>query len=347
MLKEWRKKISIVNLIAMLIAIVAPFFAANNALAASNFTQSMVRLDRMQGGAATTGTICAKPTALNLAQTEGKVIVTFPAGFTVGVSANWATGTSTTTWPAGAIAWPTIQATGTAASQIVTFTSGDLTSSSQLYCFNWISTSSITNASAASNMIGYLETQTSGSATIDKTSIAFSTITSDTISVTGIVEPTFSFALPTNTDNFTTPLTNGTTSATTGSTATIITNARNGWTAWVKSANAGLVSASPGATTITSTGTYDGTPTTLAPATTGYVLKVATTGAAANPAAEYLSPSVDQGGTLSTTYQIAAAGTAATASDTATFTERARVSATQPPATDYTDTLTVIAAGQF
>jgi len=347
MLKEWRKKISIVNLIVMLVAIVAPFFVANNALAASNFTQAMVRPDRMQGGVATTGTICAKPTALNLAQTEGKVIVTFPAGFTVGLSATWATGTATTTWPTGAIAWPTIQATGTASGQIVTFTSGDLTSSSQLYCFNWINTTSLSNASAANNMIGYLETQTSGSATIDKSAIAFSTITADTISITGSVDPTFSFSLPTNTDNFTSSLTNGATATTTGSTATIITNARNGWTAWVKSANAGLISASPGASTITSPGTYDGTPTTLSSGTTGYVLKVATTGASANPAAEYTSPGADQGGTLATTYQIAATGTAATASDTATFTERARVSATQPPATDYTDTLTVIAAGQF
>jgi hypothetical protein len=195
-------------------------------------------------------------------------------------------------------------------------------------------------------MIGSIETQTAGSATIDKSSISFATVAADTISVTGTVDPTFSFALPTNTDNFTTVLSNGATSTTTGSTATIITNARNGWTTWVKSANAGLHSASPGTTDIATVGTYP-TISTLAAGTPGYLMKVVTTGATASPAAGYTAVPANDGGALSTTYQIAANGTAATASDTVKFTEIARVSATQAAAADYTDTLTVIAAGQF
>ncbi|MCX6761751.1 MAG: hypothetical protein NTY33_02800 [Candidatus Moranbacteria bacterium] len=115
----------------------------------------------------------------------------------------------------------------------------------------------------------------------------------------------------------------------------------------MKSANAGLVSASPGATTIATAGSIDGSPTTLSAGTTGYVLKVATSGGTSAAAGEYLSPGADQGGTLATAYNIAATETAPSNAETVTFTERARVATTQPPATDYTDTLTIVAAGMF
>ena len=343
---KWKKSVSTIVIVALLVAILAPVVFVQNALAAPNLTQAYIRLDRMTQSTPTTGTICARPTTT---ATEGKVVVTFPTGYTVGLSANWTVDTTNTTW-AGTptpTAWPTI-ATGTASGSVVTFSGGDLTVGTT-YCFNWTSTAALTTATAGVNQIGSIETQTGASATIDKSSVALATVTSDQISVTGYVNPTFSFALPTNTDTFTTALTNGATSTTSGSTATVITNARNGWTAWVKSANAGLASASPGATTIATVGTYP-TITTLSSGTTGYLLKVATTngsGGAASPAPGYTTSGTDDGGALSTTYRVAAAGTSSTAGDTATFTERARVSATQPPASDYTDTLTVVAAGLF
>ena len=337
------KKVSLVNILTLVAALLAPILFSQKAQAAPNLTQAMVRTDRMKAAEATTGTVCARPTST---ATEGKVLVTFPAGYTVGLSATWTTGVVTTGWPAGAVAWPTIQAAGTSSGQIVTFTGGDLTVGTT-YCFNWVLTTALTTASAANDMIGYIETQTGASATIDKSAVAFSTVSSDVIVITGSVNPTFSFALPTNTDTFTSALSNGATAETSGSAATITTNARNGWTTWVKSANAGLVSASPGATTIATVGTYDGTPTTLSAGTTGYVLKVATSGGTSAPAAEYLSPGADQGGTLTTAYNIAATETAVSSAETVTFTERARVATTQPPAADYTDTLTVIAAGMF
>lgn len=339
------KRVSLVNILTLVAALLAPIVFSQKAEAAPNLTIAMVRLDRMQGGAVTTGTICARPTT---AATEAKVIVTFPATFTVGASANWDTGVVTTGWPGSPTptAWPSIQAQGTASGQVVTFTGGDLTVGTT-YCFNWTNTAAITNPSATNNMIGYVETQTGASATIDKSAIAFSTVTSDVIVITGAVNPTFSFALPTNTDTFTSVLSNGATAETSGSAATITTNARNGWTTWVKSANAGLVSASPGASTIATVGTYDGTPTTLSSGTTGYVLKVTTSGGTSAPAAEYTTTGANDGGTLTTAYNIAAAETAPSSAETVTFTERARVATTQPPATDYTDTLTIIAAGMF
>ena len=50
---------------------------------------------------------------------------------------------------------------------------------------------------------------------------------------------------------------------------------------------------------------------------------------------------------LSTTFQAIAAANGTTAGDVLTLIERAKVTATQEAAGDYTDTLTVIAAGRF
>lgn len=333
------------NIIGLIALLVLPMlYFAPAAQAAPNLTIAMVRLDRMMAATATTGTVCARPTSTD---TEGKVVLTFPSGFTVGLSATWTVNTTNIGWPGSPTptAWPGI-ATGTSAGQVVTFASTDLTVGTT-YCFNWTNTAALTTSAAANNQVGSLATQTGASATIDKSAVAFSTVSSDVIVITGSVNPTFSFALPTNTDTFTSALSNGATAETSGSAATITTNARNGWTTWVKSANAGLISASPGATTIATAGTYDGTPTTLSTSITGYVLKVTTSGGTSSPAAEYTTSGANDGGTLTTAYNIAATETAVSSAETVTFTERARVATTQPPATDYTDTLTVIAAGMF
>ena len=339
------RSLSVANILSLVALIVLPtIYYASTAQAVTypNLTIAMIRTDRMQASAATTGTVCARPTTVG---TEAKVLVTFPAGFTVGTSANWTVNTTNTGWPGSPTptAWPSI-ATGTAASQVVTFSGGDLTVGTT-YCFNWTNTAALTTSSAANDQIGYIETQTGASA-IDKSAVAFSTYAADTIGITGIVNPTFSFALPTNTVTFSTALVNGTTTETGTSVATISTNARNGWTTWVKSANAALTSASPGATSIATVGSYP-TITTLAAGTPGYLLKVTTSGGSSAPAAGYTTAGANDGGALSTSFQIAAADTVAASSDTVTFVARARVSATQPPANDYTDTLTVIAAGMF
>jgi hypothetical protein len=348
MKKRLMRSLSLINIASLIALLVLPIlYFIPTAQAATNLTIAMVRLDRMMAATVTTGTVCARPTT---ALTEASVIVTFPTGFTVsGTVGDWTVNTTNLSWPGSPTptAWPGI-GTATAAdngTKAVTFPSTDLTVGTT-YCFNWTSSAALTTSSAAANQVGSIETQTGAAATIDKSNIAFATITDDTISVTGAVNPTFSFSLPTNTDNFTAALTNGATAETSGSTATITTNARNGWTAWVKSANAGLVSASPGATTIATVGTYP-TITTLSAGTTGYLLKVTAAGGSAAPAAGYTTTGANDGGALSTTYKIAASDAAAAASDTVTFTERARVTTTQPPASDYTDTLTVVAAGQF
>ncbi len=341
------KSLSLANIITMIALLAFPivYFTQKAEAANPNLNYAMVRIDNMTAGGATTGTVCAK--ANTSPSTVGKVLVTFPTNWTLGLTATWTTNTTNLGWPTGAQAWPTIQTPGTPSGQTVTFTSGVFANTTTLYCFNWILTTALSSwATLQNDQQGALELQTSGGAVLDHSAIAFSTVANDTISVTGAVNPTFSFALPTNTDNFTTALTNGATATTTGSTATITSNAKNGWTTWVKSANAALHSTSPGATDITSPGTYDGTPTTLSTGTTGYGLKVTTVGGTSAAAGEYIA-GADQVGTLTTAYSIAATESTPSNAETVTFTERARVATTQPPASDYTDTLTIVAAGMF
>jgi hypothetical protein len=342
------KRASIVNIFSLLLALVLPLFVSLTAQA-GNFQQVYIRLDRLKASTTTGGTVCAKP---QTAGTEADVQVVFPTGFTVNTTAsNWTV--TTTNLPNGATAWVSI-ATATAVSgQTVTFPSGDLVVGT-LYCFNFSGTSTLTTSSAGNDKTGTVTTRTSGPATIDSSGYAESIVSDDQIVVSATVPATFTFSLSGNTDSFSSNLSTTTTS-TTGKTVTIATNAASGWVAWVKSANAALNSASTSAT-IATAGSVDNAPTDLA-STTGYVLDVdittdsgtgtGTVTQASNYGAEYAGSNTTSGGTLSTSFQPIAASSGTTDGDVLTLTERAKISAVQAAATDYTDTLTVVAAGRF
>jgi hypothetical protein len=172
--------------------------------------------------------------------------------------------------------------------------------------------------------------------------------------VSATVPATFSFTLSGNTDSFTTNLSTSIVS-TTGRTVTIATNAASGWVAWVKSANAALNSVSTGAS-IPTAGTVNDAPSDL-DSVTGYVLDVdittdsgTGTGTVSQDPGygdEYAGADATEGGTLSTTFQPIANANGTTAGDVLTLIERAKITAVQAAATDYTDTLTVVAAGRF
>ena len=108
--------------------------------------------------------------------------------------------------------------------------------------------------------------------------------------------------------------------------------------------------------TIATAGSVDDSPTDIA-ASTGYVLDVdvttdsgtgtGTVSQAAGYGAEYNGTNTTSGGTLSTTFQPIAASSGTTGGDVLTLIERAKIVATQAAASDYTDTLTVVAAGRF
>jgi len=191
-------------------------------------------------------------------------------------------------------------------------------------------------------------------ATIESSGYALSIVSDDQIVVSATVPATFTFTLSGNTDSFTSNLSTSITS-TSGRTVTIATNAASGWVAWVKSANAGLNSSSTGAT-ISTAGTVNDTPEDL-DSVNGYVLDVdittdhgtGTGTVQQNPGYgdEYAGADTTEGGSLSTTFQPIAECTGTTAGDVLTLTERAKITAVQAAATDYADTLTVVAAGRF
>lgn len=342
------RTLSSINVFVFLLVLILPVVFSESAQA-SGLQQAYIRLDRLAASTTTGGTVCAKAAT---AATETTVKITFPTGFTVNTTAaNWTV--TTTNLPATATAWIGIGTASAAAGQDVTFPSGDMVVGT-LYCFNFTGTSTLTTSTAGNDKTGVVTTQATGPTTIDSSGYALSIVSNDQIVVTATVPATFSFALSGNTDTFTTNLSTTTTS-TSGQTVTIGTNASSGWVAWVKSTNAALNSAATGAT-IATAGTVDDTPSDLA-SVNGYVLDVnittdsatgtGTVSQAAGYGAEYNGANTTSGGALSTTFQPIAASSGTTDGDVLTLIERAKISAVQAAATDYTDTLTVVAAGRF
>lgn len=342
------QRTSVLGIFTLLFVLAIPILFVKQVQAAS-LQQAYVRLDRLTASTATGGTVCAKSAT---ASVETTVKVTFPTGFaTVDTPANWTV--TTTNLPSGATAWIGIGTASAATGQDVTFPSGDMVVGT-LYCFNFTGTSTLTNASAANDLVGTITTQLAGPTAIDSSNFALSTITNDQIVVTAIVPATFTFSLSANADTFASNLST-TAQLSNGVTATVATNAAAGWVAWVKSANAALNSVSTGAT-IATIGTVNDTVDSLTASNYGYLLDVTFTDSgtgtgtvtqAAGYGQEYDGNSSNTGGTLSTTFQPVAASSGTTDGDTVVIKSLARISAVQAAASDYTDTLTVVAAGRF
>jgi hypothetical protein len=181
---------------------------------------------------------------------------------------------------------------------------------------------------------------------------------SDQITVNASVAANFSFSLSANTD--TVPKVDPTTIQTsTGVNMTVSTNSALGYTAYVKSANAQLTStASPGTPIVN--GTFNGAPDTVAAGTTKYGF-VPTTGTACSTCSgtlaydtEYspgagapISLGTQAGAFNSTNFASFVSRTSYTNADVINLKERVAVSNTIAAANDYTDTLTIVAAGNF
>ena len=169
----------------------------------------------------------------------------------------------------------------------------------------------------------------------------------DLIAVTASVVPTFNFALSGNSialgDLSTSAVTSG------NVTIDIDTNAANGWIAFTKSANAGLVSTVMG-DEIDTQGTVNDAPTDYVASSEFYQLDVTVSNGTGpgTPSidAEY-DGDADTGGTFSSTYEEIAISTGPGDSDGITFNVRAAASTVNEAADDYADTLTVVGAGSF
>lgn len=337
--------------------LVSPVVANIHTAYAAALTEVAVRFDRIMVNTATTGTVCAKPAT---AGTEASVKVTFPAGYTVDSTASHHTiSTTNLDWPSGASAWLGIGTATLVSGQDVTFPSGDLVVGT-LYCFNWTSTSAITNQSSPSSTnTGTVTTQASGPSTIDSATFIAPTISNDQIVVTATVPQAFSFALSGNTDALGTLSTSSVTTSATPRTVTINTNAKSGWQVWAKDSYQGLCSPSIGTCTdgvaassnqLNTTAT--GNNRTLSAGTEDYNLGVTSTQAGGSGtltvATAFVGGSLGKGGGLSATALQSLAASDGTA-DTAVLTlkNNVAISGTTGAATDYSDTITVVGAGLF
>jgi hypothetical protein len=331
--------------VLLVIAVLVQFVLfAGNAKAAS-LTETFVRFDRMQTSTATTGTVCATQAS---GGTDTTVTVTFPTGYTLGLAATFTVNTTNIAWPAGGTAWPGITTATNVTGQVVTFPSTTLTPAT-LYCFNWTNTAAVqTSASATNSNAGAINTYATGPTLIDSGTYETATVTSDQIVVTAAVPSAFSFALSANTDTIhnQTPSVVGV--STTPPTATVNTNAKNGWMVWAKDSNAGMDSASA-AHNIAST--TPGSNSTLSAGTEGYNTGVTSTQGSGTGtitvAAPFVGGSTGKGGGLNTTYAPLATSTGTGGSSVLTLTNNFAIAAITPAATDYTDTITVVGAGAF
>jgi hypothetical protein len=363
MQKSSVKKIIIANALWLAVFILTPFLFIQKAQAADILDVVYIRLDRLKAATPTTGLVCAEPGTTSIANVD--VQVTFPTvavtDFTLGIASTWEGGTklSTSDIPVGTSAWPGITgATVGVVGHTVTwtYTAPQTLNTGTVYCFRWTDTAALTTGAAGNNQSGSVTTRLAGTVVIDTGSYSVSVITDDQIVISAVVPPLFTFSLAGgNTDTFTTNLSTGV-SVTSGKTFTISTNATLGWVAWVRSASVnGLTSASTGAHIDAALTANDNAPTILG-TNKGYAVDVAFTDSGTGTGIvsqdsdwgmEFDGNGTTSGGTAETTFRPVAASSGTTDGDTLTFKELASITAIQQSATDYTDTLTVVAAGRF
>jgi hypothetical protein len=368
------KKI-VVLLICILLSQFLYVFFAHQARAA-NFTEASIRFSRMTISIAASSTndilVVLKPATTG---TEDSVGIKFASGYTVDSTPTNITlstaGLPSTYHGESLTAMPGIGANALAVSgQNVTIDIDDLTVGT-LYGFRI--TGGITNPSSTGQHINRLSTHTDTTPdftnytdAVDDSRVANYHVTDngvdtddDQIVVTARVAPTYTLDLSANSITLDASLStveypggpnNGSVSAIT---ATVTTNANNGHIMWLRSAtNAGLTSTSVSASIAFSGTPADATPTTLTAGTEGVVIdidKTTDTSGTLTIAAEFNGTTTSAGGTPSTTYQeIAhASGPVAGAGDVVTFIPRVAISATTQAADDYTQTFTIVGAGDF
>jgi len=320
---------------------------------AGTLLNTLVRFDRLAQSQQTTGTVCAKTSAVN--GTEASVKVTFPTGFTLGTAANFTIDTTNTGWPTGATAWLGINTATNVTSQDVTFPSSDLATST-LYCFNWANTAAVQTGTAGSYS-GSVTTQTSTPTVIDSGSYAVTTVGAgaDQVTVDATVNPTYSMTLNTATDHLGV-LTTGSVSTSPSPfiTATVSTNAANGWYLWGKDSSHGLNSSTASYTIGSNCSGNTGSNSTLSNGAEGYNLGAVATAQGSGSAgttsiaAVFNGSSAGQGGGLcSTAYQTVASSTGTANQAIVTMKNNAAISGVTKPATDYQDLETFVGAGLF
>jgi len=339
---------SLIGFISVAIYLLMPFMVRN--AYAVPLDQASLRFNRLAVGVDDVGVVVMiEPSGT---ADEDYVYVTFDADFAVDATPANVT-TTVTGIPTGCTALDVGSAASAVSSQEVEFTISSPTdpATGTLYCF--IITAGIDNPAAATgSQLHTIHTEDSSNAEIESTDVATYTLSSggDQVSISAVVPPSFTFTLSGTTDSFATDLSTSSVVSTAGIDGTVVTNASNGWTAYLQSANAALDSTITG-DTIATAGSIDNSPSTLSSGTEGYVLDVdedtdTQTNGTIDP--EYLGADTSSGGTLNgTALEPIVSGSAPTSSYVFTMIGRAAISGLTQAADDYADTWTVVAAGNF
>ncbi len=345
--KDNQALISLVLNLSLLLLTIYPFLLPGKVNAA--VTESFVRFDRHATGAAISGTACLKSTLT----TQTNVVLVFPLSWTISSTpGDWTvTTTNLPTDPVGggaASAWPGI-GTATSVTGVNVQFPGSAFSAGTLYCFNFTGASSTIGA-AGNDKVGQLKTQ-GGSPYTDSVNWATSVVASgaDQITVSASVSATMTFSLSGTTADLGTLSTSSVTSAT-AVTQTVSTNARNGWTSWIKgsqgTSTTGALHSTAANADISAPAAWN-TVSDLS-STTGYVLDVNSGTGTPTVNAGYDGTGDDNlGGTTTTLFRETATKTTPGSGDTINLRLRAKIASTQAAASDYSDTLTVVAAGSF
>lgn len=349
--RDRNSALSLLFYVLILLALIYPFFMPKKA--GATITQAFVRMDRHSTGAAISGSACMETAGSH--GTETNVTIVFPTDWTISSTAsNWVANNTNlpydpTDLATQATLWAGVTNTEQASvvsGNSVTWTATDL-SDNTFYCFNFTGASSTIGAAGA-NKVGAIQVQ-GGSPFISNVAWATEVVSSnaDRITVTASVSATMSFSLSGNSVALGQLTTSGTTYDSTGITQTVSTNARNGWTSWVRSANAALSSATASDTIPSAAWTAGAGNIVDTASVAGYVLDVVPGSGTPTIATEYDGDGNSSGGNLDTQFRQIATKTTPASSNTVTLHVAARAGTTDAAASDYTDTLTVVAAGSF
>ncbi|MFI5240756.1 MAG: hypothetical protein ACHQUB_03555 [Candidatus Saccharimonadia bacterium] len=374
------RRLQIATVVALVAQTILPFLIGS-AAATPAFVYTQVIFNRMQISTATTGTVCSK-FATTPGTTATTLSVVFPAGYTVSTTVgNWTINTtSSPAWPTGSSAWTGVAAptggTGVVGQQVnFNVTGASQPSGTGPYCFNWTNSAGVSNPSSANPNLQGSTTLAHGAypgAVGEFTSNwSSAAITSDQIAVTAVVPPTFTFTLSGTSQAFAGNLSPSSTTSTASLTATVQTNAASGYACFVEDAQAKTVTdagSNPANkhgslystianyyisnNTSNSLGTAAHTVSTGADDYGFAVTAVAQGGGGqigtGTVNAAYDGTAGSKAGVLDPT-QLRPFGSSTGDSngDVYTFLERAEIAGVTPAATDYADTLTVVAAGYF
>jgi hypothetical protein len=333
--------------LALLLTVSALVPAMANAGALSN---TYLRLDRMTAASVNTGMRLVFTTSPDVA-TDDNIRLDFGAAWgSASGSLNTTQSASSASCAAetGATALPGTLAADDNGTAIEV--SGVTTlAASTAYCVDF--TSAVTLPSAGEY---YVMIETRNSTTVnDSARVAVRVVSNDSITVTASVPPTFDFALDANTTAFTSELTPGTKRTTTARTITVNTNAKTGWVAWLRNQDTnGLYSAGVNAN-IAPTTPGTAVDVDAAASTEQYVWGVTslTQGAGAGtPAivgAYDASGGTNEGSGVDNTYRQVASSSGTSQNAVVTLVSAATISPITPAASDYTDIIQVIGAGNF